>query len=275
VNRVALRRWRDQVGLYWRECDRTRDFVAIMRVRLSQSKVGGFVTPAPIVVDVDLKDLGPRVRLRSHTTDISVLTEIMLGGSLGQLPAGLEPETVVDLGANIGLSYRWLRARYPRARFVCVEPDPANFEILKANVSAAGGDCQVIAACVGGESRRVRLDAFDGEWGFRLADVDDPSEADTDVLTMAQILERAGMSSIGVLKCDIEGAEVELFADCHQWIGSVDHVVIETHADVVTTDSLLDTIARNGGHFDVLGIDARPHLGFDMVTLRRTADTAR
>jgi FkbM family methyltransferase len=32
--------------------------------------------------------------------------------------------TVVDLGANIGLSYRWLRRRYPNASFVCVEPDP-------------------------------------------------------------------------------------------------------------------------------------------------------
>lgn len=269
-----LRLWRDQVRLYWRESQHFRDFVSIMRVRLSQSKLGRWTTPHPIVVDLDLVGLGPGVRLRSHTTDISVFTEIMLGASLGKLPADLKPEVILDLGANIGLSYRWLRSRYPDARFVCVEPDPANVGVLRANVAAARGECEVIAACVGGFERRVHLVDTDGEWGFRLADVDDPEEAETDVVTMDQILERAGIDRVDILKCDIEGSESEVFANCRSWIERVDHLVVETHADVISTSVLLESIQRNGGQFEVVGIDANPGCGFDMVTLRRAPATS-
>jgi len=183
-------RWAREVTGYWRDGRGVRDFVAIMRVRLSQSKVGRWVTPESIVVNVDLQSLGPSVRLRSHTTDISVLGEVVGGDSLGHLPADLDAETVVDLGANIGLSYRLLRARYPAARFVCVEPDPGNLEVLRANVRAVDSACEIVGACIGGHARRVKLTMVDGEWGFRMRDVSDAEDADTDVLTMEQLIER-------------------------------------------------------------------------------------
>jgi FkbM family methyltransferase len=269
--RQRIVQWAEQVRLYWAESRRVHDFVSLMRVRLSQSKLGPWVTPEPIVVDVDMASLGPRVRLRSHTTDISVLTEIMLGDSLGQLPAGVEPQTVVDLGANIGLSYRWLRARYPSARFVCVEPDPGNVEVLEANVRAAAGECEIVRACMGGHSRRVRLATTDGEWGFRLAEVDDPQDGDTEVVTMDQLLDQAGIERIDVLKCDIEGAEGELFADCRSWIGRVENIVIECHTDTTSTEELADTLARNGATFELLHVERNPGFGYEMGTLRRAA----
>jgi FkbM family methyltransferase len=272
--RRALRRlsqWTGLVRLYWRESRGFGDFVALMRVRLSQSKIGRWVTPRPIVVDVDLVSLGRRVRLRSHTTDISVLSEITDGDSLGRLPPGLRASTIVDLGANIGLSYRWFRARYPDARFVCVEPDRGNLEILSANVRSDGGRCDVVGACVGGHPRRVRLDGGDGEWGFRLSDVDDPGEADTDVVTMDQLLSDAGFDRVDVLKCDIEGAEGELFAHCRSWIDRVESMIVECHTDVMSTEGLIDALARNGAHFEVLHVLREPGFGYEMATLRRSA----
>jgi FkbM family methyltransferase len=242
-----------------------------MRVRLSQSKVGRWVTPESIVVDVDLVSLGRSVRLRSHTTDISVLGEVVGGDSLGHLPADLDAETVVDLGANIGLAYRLLRSRYPAARFVCVEPDPGNLEILRANVRAVDSASEIVGACVGGHARRVKLTTVDGEWGFRMSDVHDADDADTDVLTMEQLIERAGIERIDVLKCDVEGAEVELFADCASWIGLVDCMVVECHADVMTAESLMQALARNGARFELLHVERNPQFGYEMATLRRVA----
>jgi hypothetical protein len=55
-----------------------------------------------------------------------VLDEIVFGGSIDGPPGDFEAATVVDLGANIGLAYRWFQARQPLARFFCVEPDRAN-----------------------------------------------------------------------------------------------------------------------------------------------------
>lgn len=259
-----------QVRFYWHQSRRVSDFVSLMRVRLSQSQVGRWVTPRPIVVDVDLISLGPQVRLRSHTTDISVLGEFAQGHTLGRLDPETKPETVVDLGANIGLAYRWLRTRYPEARFVCVEPDPGNLEVLRSNARGDIGACRVVGACVGGRARRARLATTDGEWGFRLSDVDDPEDADTDVVTMDQLLADAGFEQVDILKCDIEGAEAELFADCSSWIERVEHLIVECHTDVMSTETLIETLSRNGASFELLHVERNPAFGYEMATLRNT-----
>lgn len=264
-----LAHWKEEVTLYLRESRRPQDFIALMRVRLSQSKLGPWVTPRPIVVDVNMRTLGRDVRLRSHTTDISVLSEILLGSSISHLPPASGTSTVVDLGANIGLAYRWLRHLYPSARFVCVEPDRGNLRVLEANVRAAEGPCHVVGACVGGHERRVNLTTTDGEWGFRMVDSDNGDGGDTEVVTMPRILGDAGIDHISMLKCDIEGAERELFADCRQWIGKVDSMVVECHLDTTSTETLVEMLADNGADFAVTHVDRNPDLGFEIATLWR------
>jgi FkbM family methyltransferase len=270
ISKNRLSEWRREVRTYWRECARPRDFAALMRVRLSQSKVGRFVTPSPITVRVDLNTLGPAVTLRSHTTDISVLKELLVGDTYEPLPGDRDVRTVVDLGANVGLSHRWLRSRYPNARFVCVEPDPGNLEILRANVRAVDTAAVIHGVCIGGHERRVRMESGNGEWGFRMADTDD-ADGDVDVMTMDALLAASGIDHIGVLKCDIEGAEAEVFADCRSWIERVDAMSVECHADRMQTDALLAAVAANGGDFTVRHLESNPHLGFDIVTLQRAS----
>jgi FkbM family methyltransferase len=264
-----LAQWAQEVRTYWRQSRTVRDFIAIMRVRLSQSKVGRWVTPEPIVIDVDLVSLGPGVRLRSHTTDISVLGEFVRGDGIYYMPPDAHAETVIDLGANIGLAYRWLRARYPSARFVCVEPDPGNLEILRANVRAVDGMCEIVPACIGGRARRATLESGNGEWAYRMADVDDPSDGDVEVVTMDQLLVRTGVEYVSILKCDIEGAEAELFAECDSWIDRVDYMVVECHTDAMTTELLMQALARSGARLELLNVERNPRFGYEIATLRR------
>lgn len=48
--------------------------------------------------------------------------------------------TLVDIGANIGLFSRQCAYRFPNIdRFVCVEPDPGNFQALRYNLGRAAG----------------------------------------------------------------------------------------------------------------------------------------
>ena len=226
------------------------------------------VTPNPIKVTVDLKTLGPAVTLRSHTTDISVINELLLGGSYEPLPADRTVKTVIDLGANVGLSHRWLRQRYPEARFVLVEPDAGNLEILRANVSAVDPSAIIHEACIGGRARRVEMVTTSGEWGFRMSEVDD---GEISVMTMEDLLMDAEFERVGVLKCDIEGAEAEVFADCSSWISRVDAMSVECHNDMMRSDQLLDALSENGASFDVTDLESNPHLGFDIITLVRSA----
>ena len=62
--------------------------------------------------------------------------------SSGQTPV------IIDAGAHIGFAAIWFSRLYPDAVIICIEPDPANFEMLEAN-TAALPNVRVICAAVG------------------------------------------------------------------------------------------------------------------------------
>ena len=116
--------------------------------------------------------------------------------------------TIVDLGANIGLASRRFLERFPRARIVSVEPEPGNVAVLRHNLDpsadARRSSTHAWSACPPGLPRRDN-----GSRGRLLHDR--RAEGDTDVVTMADVLSELGNDRIDLLKCDIEGAESELF----------------------------------------------------------------
>ena len=243
---------------YWRESVTVRDFVRLLQVRLTLTGIGRRLPRR--VVDVNLKSLGPRVKLRSHTTDIFVLREIV-AEEVFSLPPEASVQTVVDLGASTGLSYRWLHQRYPQAKFVCVEPDADNAAILGENVAASGGNCQVVRACIGAYERRVGLRSDSGEWGFEMVE----GGGEIPVVTVDQVMSDTGIDHIDVLKCDIEGAEHELFANCRSWIRRVRTMIVECHIRPTTAQSLLAALAANGGEFKLTRLEFNGV--FEMATL--------
>ena len=79
---------------------------------------------------VSLRDGGPVVL--SDYPHIHLLELIFVERNYDVEPLSA-PQVVVDLGSNIGLSVRFFAARYPDARILAVEPDPAAFELLSRN----------------------------------------------------------------------------------------------------------------------------------------------
>ena len=84
-----------------------------------------------------------------------------------------------------------------------------------------------------------------------MKDAPTSTSVELDALTIPQILSRAGMSgTIDLLKCDIEGAEAELFKNCSVWIGKVQELVVEVHHPY-TTDMLIKHIRAGGSDLKV------------------------
>jgi FkbM family methyltransferase len=271
--RSRLADYARETRTYWRESRRPKDFVRLMRVRLSQSKVGPIVCRHPIVVDVDLASLGKGVRLRSHTTDIPVLAEVLIAGSYAPAAAALNgvATTLADLGANTGLVARWLLERFPHARLISVEPEPGNVAVLRHNLRPYGDRATVIAACIGARPRRVRLSTNSGEFGFAMTELADPDDqGDADVVTMDAVLAALGGGTIDFLKCDIEGAERELFATSDDWISQVRVMAVECHGSFSAHDfvTLLET---KGVVPNVLHLESTPQLGCEAITLETLA----
>ncbi|MDZ4227549.1 MAG: FkbM family methyltransferase, partial [Patescibacteria group bacterium] len=120
-----------------------------------------------------------------------------------------DPKRVVDLGANIGISVMWFRLRYPDARIVAYEPNPASFAMLRKNFA---DDPQV-------ELHEEAVAGVRGTLTFHVDTESSPSsslvhktERTKDVQVRAVTLDDALAGGADLLKIDIEGAEFDALA---------------------------------------------------------------
>jgi FkbM family methyltransferase len=143
-------------------------------------------------------------------TELDVLYEVALKGEY-QLPPDVEPATIVDLGAHVGLATLYFAAHYPRARVVAVEADPELIPRLAQNAPGA----EIVHAAIGRiDGVRTFYRADDTTWGNSV-DRTLPWQTPVTVpaMTLEGVLDRRGIERVDLLKVDIEGAEWEVFAN--------------------------------------------------------------
>ncbi|MBK9149145.1 MAG: FkbM family methyltransferase [Flavobacteriales bacterium] len=168
---------------------------------------------------------GGSVWVRPGTSDMAIYDQIVLHP---YLPADRAFKTIVDCGSNIGLTVRFLKAAYPQVRIIAIEPDAGNFGMLARNTQGFDG-VQCFQAGVWPTGGTINLK----QEGLRPSAFQTLAEGDgtpVEALTIPQIMERAGIDRISLLKIDIEGSELELFsAPDVSWIDRVDAISIELH----------------------------------------------
>jgi len=177
--------------------------------------------------------------------------------------------TIVDLGSNIGISLRYWHEHFPQGKLIGVEPDMGNMEMCRRNLALCGISEQptLVRACVGGSNRSVMLDHKLDAWAIRMRDVDSGSSGEVSVYDFPTLLTHCGDPAvIDLLKCDIEGAEQELFGACSAWIGRVRNIVIELHAPYLR-QAFLSDIEKAGAKFHVR--DLQTDGGVEVLLLTR------
>lgn len=235
-------------------------------------------------VSVRLKgDLRP-IYLRVGSSDGPVLKEIFLWDEYAPLLREVDGDvrTVIDLGSNIGLTVRLWQRHFPRARLCAVEPDEANAAMIERNASSSpvppGGAPMVIRACVAGVPGFVTLDRSGAEWGFSMKRAMDSKNATIEAITMDELLDRFGIGDgdIDILKCDIEGAEAEVFRGDCDWLRRVRHLAIELHEPYSVEAFLADVERIAPGRFLVThrGKGGANSLVFLKRGARNESDTA-
>lgn len=229
---IARRRWNDRalyersgdwlLSLYHRVLVRLRGAPLPFRERECAVRVRGARTP---------------LRLRLATSDWHVLEELHLRNEYGfALQRAAEPRTILDLGANIGLSVRLWQETYPRAKVIAVEPDAGNMALCRKNVGPRG-DVQLVEACAAAAPGFVSLDRSREHWAYSMCR--SGGGGAIRAVTVPELLSLWGPGAeIDLLKCDIEGAEAEVFGSCRGWIHRVHSLVVEVHAPY-TGDQLL------------------------------------
>jgi FkbM family methyltransferase len=149
-----------------------------------------------------------------------------------RLPLERTPQTILDLGANIGLSSVYFARLFPAAQLACVEPAPDNVRMLARNLALNDVRASVIEAAVDVNDGQVLLELGDRDYAHQVVL---PSmnaarpRLEVEAISVPTILRRLSWDRIGLLKVDIEGHEAVLFARDCDWLARVDAMCIEHH----------------------------------------------
>jgi FkbM family methyltransferase len=158
----------------------------------------------PVTVRVSAGERQATLKLWTYI-DMLVVRELFIDGDY-RVPPGRPVRTVLDLGANVGISVRYFLARFPGARVIAVEPDPWLVPRLRANVDGLP-DVAVHAAAVGPSAGTATFFSTRDGWSSSLSPVADGRPVTVRCMTVAEILESAGLARVDLVKLDIEGGE--------------------------------------------------------------------
>jgi FkbM family methyltransferase len=231
----------------WRE--RQRDCLARVRDILRMDDVSAWVREAtdsgrPPSLQFERLDVLPRLVIPQHIDETPSLGPWMqafdpLHRACQRMARnGLQPDFVVDVGASTGVWSHVVATTFPDARYVLVEPLLGRHDAAsRRHYLASIGDASVVEAAVGGSSGTAILHVDQHLYGATLlAEMlpggDDWERVTVSLITLDDLAADAGLRGRGVLKLDIQGAELDALEGGRRFIAdAIDVVVIEITLD--------------------------------------------
>jgi len=186
------------------------------------------------------------LRIPDAASFLGTYRELFVDETLAFEWEGSEPR-ILDLGANIGLSVLYYKRRYPGARVVAFEADPAICRFLVENVHGNGfADVEVVNKAAWDKTGRLRFspDGADGgavraDGGAVRAGAAAAGDIEVDACDLAAYLEGRVFD---VVKMDIEGAEARVLRAIAPHLRSVRHLFVEYHSRVGESQELADVL---------------------------------
>lgn len=205
-------------------------------VNLSRVYVGGQPFEASHVL-LKVPTIHSDVRLRLQTSDIRTFEQIFLLEEYGIPELPESAETIVDLGANIGLASIYFGARYPKARILAIEPDAENYDLMAKNTAPLGSRVLRRNIAAWKHDGFINIHSEDdrgeplGAWGFRVSNQESlATSRKIECARVRNLLDHADFQTVDIMKIDIEGAELDLFSvGADEWLKRVRYLIIETH----------------------------------------------
>ena len=204
-------------------------------------------------------------------------------------------DTIVDVGAHIGLFSMSVLMDCPGVRVHAIEPVPQTFEVLKENLSRfPGSEVQLHNVGLGAtDGERATLSVYPlwlanttshphihDQQREGLAAVFTPEELEeaygtalsitVPITTLSALIRTAGVETVDLLKINTEGAEIDILngIESADW-KRIQQVCMEVHDEVRTLSSVVEILEGNGLSSRVRE-DTREAHGTVIVVARRT-----
>jgi FkbM family methyltransferase len=206
--------------------------------------------------DIPVPGLPHPVAVRCGTADASTFEKIFVWNDYDlDYPAGVK--TVIDAGANIGLSAVYFATRFPDAKVVAIEPQSENFRLLERNTRHYPQVLPLHAALWSGDTTLGLSNPNDRVDSYQYSP--DAAVETVPAFSMTSVLSRYEMPRVDVLKIDIEGAETEVFAQKPEWVRRAGMFIIELHGDdareaFTAATSSLDAVRYRHGEDEIVKV---------------------
>lgn len=212
--------------------------------------------PQPATLNLTLGTTQRPFLYRKGTSDEGVIVQVLQNSdyNLGRLRRAKElndlyeqfaasgrTPLIIDAGANIGASAVYFCCSFPKARVVAIEPERANYELLRANAAGLPAEC-LNAAVAAAPGHLNVIDPGEGYWGFRTTAPGEGGKSGGDrpgggktvhtvtCVTVNDLYAARAKDCVPFMaKIDIEGAESELFAANTEWVDQTPIIIIELH----------------------------------------------
>ena len=177
----------------------------------------------------NLKKLKHRFSIRNNPFDFATLEEVILKEDYN-LNIDFTPSTIIDGGANIGLTSVFFASKYPQANIVAVEPEEENFEMLRKNTKNYGRVELIRAGIWSHPAILSVIDEGKGNNSFTVTEILSSQADSINAISIYDIMQERSWDTIDILKLDIEGAEKNVFESGYeQWLPKVKVLIVELH----------------------------------------------
>lgn len=191
--------------------------------------------------------LGWPVVYRFNRGDLQSLREVLVE-EVYRCDLPFEPKSVLDLGANIGLTSLWMWRRQLRdaegGRIIAVEPAAANADVAETNFRLNGIQGEVVRAAVG---QRSGIAAFMPRAESNVGRLANGSGAvSIPVIGIRELMARFPGGTVDLVKMDIEGSEGPMLSGDLDWLTGVRALIVEWHDEFVPSGPLIENVVSAG-----------------------------
>ena len=173
--------------------------------------------------------LKENVLIRRKSSDFLVFEEIFIDECYKISPCG-EIKYIVDAGANIGLAALYFMWQFPNVKIICIEPESANFTLLKKNTQNYSNVIRYKAGLWNKKGFLKITNSKDESWAFMVEEIS-IQEGNLRTVTIEDILAENPTDRIDIIKIDIEGSEKEVFEKNIDWVEKTKYLIVEIHED--------------------------------------------
>ena len=155
---------------------------------------------------------GISLKLRTKSTDLQAFANVWILKEYQKKGFEIqEDDSIIDIGAHIGLFASYASKKCPKGKVISIEPHPDNFSLLKYNISKNNFLKTILlnkAVTKNTEKIKLFVDPLDDSAHSIIKN--EKNSIDIEGISLRDIMKQNDIKICNMLKMDCEGAEFEI-----------------------------------------------------------------